>query len=187
MYSMIFLYKTRHCPLVKTGKECTAGETYCFDSHETEKCKRRRRPFIPQYSRDWNYTVEKCTTGYPNCPENCSHGPKCRNCHTSAEMRYHPLFYKTAPCNNEQYKSTGICSFGPRCWMYHQNDRRYPDKQFIPPSINHSTGIDKTSPPPLQFINWQQWKLQKNKQLKAICTYVSARIYSNSVILYTQE
>ena len=149
MLSMMFLYKTRTCPLFKSG-HCPAGPD-CFDAHQKHKHLSRRRP----YARMDVSPNRRCAWI----------GWHLHLSEESVEKRYHPLFYKTRPCNDAQFKQIGICSHGPKCWMYHlgQNDRRDLETAYIPRSI---LDIDRKiihwgSAPPKEFFDWIHWK---NKQ-----------------------
>ena len=151
---MIFLYKTRKCPLWKKGT-CSDGRR-CFDSHN-QNC--RRRP-CKDYNGRWNYGTEKCTLGYPDNHENCRDGRRCYRYHNSDEFRYHPLQYKILPCNDPQFKETGICSRGAICWEYHDDSDRRTRHGYCKQNISEA-GLAKGSPPPKKFLNW---KNNHNKQ-----------------------
>eukprot|EP01084_Bolivina_argentea_P306231 529138_1 len=141
---MMFLYKARTCPAWQRNK-CTYGNN-CFDAHGAVK---RRRPKLVTINI-WNYSLDNICKDFDICPQ----GKYCPNYHSTTELNYHPLIYKTRSCMDMQYSTTGVCSRGVACSEYHSyEDRRDVSNLFIPSDIK-SAGLSEKMPPPQQYLDW---------------------------------
>ena len=154
MNCMMFLYHTRKCPLHKKAT-CQYGHL-CFDSHDQIQ---RRRPF-ETYNGMWNYDVrDLCTLRGTKYQDNkCPNYPKrCNKAHTTEELNYHPTEYKMRRCGDKQFKETGVCSRGPKCWEWHdQTDNR--NGKYINKNINE-IGLNKGERPPNSYLRWADSQL----------------------------
>lgn len=93
--------KTIENPIIRTYlvKNCTGCiETPCLNCHKGQQL-RREVKFLS--ATKWNYRPKKCQK--INC-----HSYHCQFAHTKEEIFYHPIIYKTLPCNYSLIN--GICS-----------------------------------------------------------------------------
>lgn len=86
---MFFMYrfKTQYC----TQKNIKHDWAMCIFAHKPQDF--RRPP--DQYSNG----PEDCKNIAEDAEENCPLGFKCKNAHSTYERLYHPLKYKTNPCD----------------------------------------------------------------------------------------
>lgn len=176
MNSMMFLYKTRKCPMNKRGL-CNFGD-FCFDSHKDIV---RRRP-MKKNGEQWNYNPDDICIHSRN--NKCQDYKRCHKCHNKQEHNFHPKIYKTKLCQHQSFKSTGICSKGLQCWNYHdQRDRR--DHQC---NLNNleDTGQLKNTRPPTIYLNWAESMLvnAKERKLRYNVYYSCARIMIENFYIY---
>ena len=141
---IMWLYRTRTCPLNKRG-QCNYGSS-CFDSHELQP--ERRAPKQNEYN-DWHPSTMKCTS---SADESCKYGRACYFAHNDSEVNYHPTMYKTKAClhftNNEQ------CPLGMICSNYHYaTEQRKIEKGGLCADAK-SDGISRKAPPPQEFRRW---------------------------------
>lgn len=111
---IMWLYRTRTCPLNKRG-QCSYGDR-CFDSHAAQP---ERRAAKRDEHNDWHPSTMKCTSmGY----EQCNYGRACSFAHNDFEVDYHPTFYKTTQC--AQFAKDRTCRLGMICPNFHYPDER---------------------------------------------------------------
>lgn len=94
MNSMMFLYKTRKCPMNKRGL-CNFGD-FCFDSHKDIV---RRRP-LKQNGEQWNYNPDDICIHSRN--NKCQDYKRCHKCHNKQEHNFHPKIYVNINLSNQQ-------------------------------------------------------------------------------------
>ena len=93
--------------LIKICTGCT--ETPCLNCHKGQKL---RREVISLGGSRWNYKPKKCANS--NCRNN-----RCQFAHTSEEIFYHPILFRTLPCKFSLIN--GVCSkYGSVCPFIHK-------------------------------------------------------------------
>jgi len=106
----LYKYKTVFCP-------------YIYE-HDRNQCVYAHNP--QDYRRDpvqFKYNPIQCTFWSQNQIFSyeegaCPNGMQCEQCHGWKELEYHPLYYKTKPCNNGKKCNKRDCPF------YHSNAER---------------------------------------------------------------
>mmetsp|Transcript_50255 Transcript_50255/g.45040 ORF Transcript_50255/g.45040 Transcript_50255/m.45040 type:complete len:805 (+) Transcript_50255:82-2496(+) len=152
---IMWLYRTRTCPLNKRG-QCNYGKR-CFDSHESQP--ERRAPKQNEYN-DWHPSTMKCTSNVPN--ENCKYGRACYFAHNDFEVNYHPTLYKTKICN--QFEKEGTCLLGMICPNYHYIDEQRKIEKGTLSADCKSDGLSRKAPPPQEFRRWLDEELRLTKK-----------------------
>lgn len=104
-------------------KACPNDSYTCFHSHSKHT---RRKPVLVS-ADEYNYAPTRCryvqtSHGKRRCPQ----GDACRYAHSTEEMIYHPLVYKTQLCPHAL--QNGICTgFGQHCAKAHgPGELRFP-------------------------------------------------------------
>eukprot|EP01084_Bolivina_argentea_P095155 171085_1 len=150
---VMWLYRTRTCPLNKRG-QCNYGSR-CFDSHESQP--ERRAPKQNEYN-DWHPSTMKCTS---NADESCKYGRACYFAHNDFEVNYHPTMYKTQLCGD--FEKEGSCSLGMICPHYHYPDEQRKIEKGSLSADCKSDGISRKAPPPQEFRRWLDEELRLAK------------------------
>lgn len=129
----MFYFKTEWCPFNKDH-----NKAQCVYAHNWQDF--RRKPNIFSYDCKNICSNWKPGTFIAKYHEGCSNQASCQSCHGWKEQEYHPLFYKTKPCQEEQaHISVNVstsnfqphppkCSRGIECPYYHSAaDKREPE------------------------------------------------------------
>eukprot|EP00485_Elphidium_margaritaceum_P002800 CAMPEP_0202698764 /NCGR_PEP_ID=MMETSP1385-20130828/11993_1 /ASSEMBLY_ACC=CAM_ASM_000861 /TAXON_ID=933848 /ORGANISM="Elphidium margaritaceum" /LENGTH=648 /DNA_ID=CAMNT_0049355537 /DNA_START=65 /DNA_END=2011 /DNA_ORIENTATION=+ len=145
MKKIMWLYRTRNCPLNKRG-QCNYG-MHCFDSHQTQP--ERRAPKQNQYN-DWHPSKMQCTSGV--AIESCKYGRACTFAHGDFEMDYHPVSYKTKAC--AQFQRDETCDRGMVCPHYHYPEEQRKIEEGSLCSDCKSDGLSRKAPPPQEYRRW---------------------------------
>lgn len=156
---IMWLYRTRTCPLNKRG-QCNYGNR-CFDSHQSQP--ERRAPKQNEYN-DWHPSTMKCTSNVPN--ENCKYGRACYFAHNDFEVDYHPTLYKTKICN--QFEKDKTCFLGMICPNYHYIDEQRKIEKGTLSTDCKSDGLSRKAPPPQEFRRWLDEQLRINNHITNI-------------------
>ena len=109
-YFYLYKYKTVFCPYISEH-----DRNLCVYAHNPQDL--RRDPSQTKYnaiqcsfwSQGQIYSYEE-----GGCPKQM----ECENCHGWKELEYHPLYYKTKPCNNGKKCNKKDCPF------YHSNSEK---------------------------------------------------------------
>lgn len=88
-------FKVRVCPHFLAGT-CSRSARACFDAHGPPQ----RRALT-----EFCYSPRRCRHG-----DKCASGDRCRFAHSDLEMQYHPVHFRTLPCDNAGC-SRAFCSF----------------------------------------------------------------------------
>lgn len=114
----MFYFKTEWCPFNKEH-----NKAQCVYAHNWQDF--RRKPNIFSYDCKNICSNWKPGTFIAKYHEGCPNQASCQSCHGWKEQEYHPLFYKTKPCQEEQ-RDTVIggttyqkCSRAIECPYYH--------------------------------------------------------------------
>jgi len=128
----MFYFKTEWCPFNKEH-----NKAQCVYAHNWQDF--RRKPNI------FNYACQEiCENWKPGIfiakyHEGCENQASCKSCHGWKEQEYHPIFYKTQPCQEEQAhicvmapdsssaneaKTSVKCSRGIECPYYHSPEEK---------------------------------------------------------------
>jgi len=154
MKKIMWLYRTRNCPLNKRG-QCNYGAR-CFDSHEASP--ERRAPKQNEYN-DWHPSTMKCTSNIPK--ESCKYGRACYFAHNDFEVNYHPTLYKSKLC--VQFEKDGTCQLGMICPHYHYPEEQRKIEKGTISSDCKSDGLSRKAPPPQEFRRWLDEELRRAK------------------------
>ena len=107
----MFHFKTAWCPFNLTQHD----KALCVYAHNWQDY--RRKPQIANYDPvscpHW-----KSTDFILNYEDGCPFREKCNKCHGWKEFEYHPLVYKTKPCQGKN------CTKGRDCPNFHNNSER---------------------------------------------------------------
>jgi hypothetical protein len=106
----MYRYKTGYCPDIANKHDWTA----CIYAHRLTDY---RRP-----PDQYDYSPEDCAKLNPETGE-CPDGDNCKFAHSTAERLYHPLKYKTNPCDCFK-KMLSACKRGQFCAFYHNSAER---------------------------------------------------------------
>jgi len=110
----MYRYKTSYCPNIANKHDWTL----CIYAHRFTDY--RRPPDLFDYSPD---ECQRINLETGECPE----GDNCKFSHSTAERLYHPLKYKTNPCDCFK-KMMSICKRGQNCAFYHNiTEKRQPE------------------------------------------------------------
>lgn len=151
MKKIMWLYRTRTCPLNKRG-QCNYGDR-CFDSHSVHP--ERRAPKQNEYN-DWHPSTMKCTS---NADESCKYGRACYFAHNDVEVNYHPTMYKTTLCSD--FEKDGVCKLGMICPFYHYpEEQRKIEKETLSTDCK-SDNVSRKAPPPQEFRRWLDGELKR--------------------------
>eukprot|EP00347_Sterkiella_histriomuscorum_P013839 403363168 len=111
----IYRYKTAYCP----QKNVKHDWAQCIYAHKPQDF--RRPP--DQYS----YWPDDCKSFLADQEEGCPLGFKCKHSHSTFERLYHPLKYKTNPCDQNFKSQRKQCKRGEMCAFYHdKSEKRFP-------------------------------------------------------------
>jgi len=106
----LYKFKTVFCPYIYEH-----DRNQCVYAHNPQDY--RRDPTQYQYSPvQCSYWSQRQIYSYEE--GSCPKGMNCEHCHGWKELEYHPLYYKTKPCNNGKKCNKKDCPF------YHQNTER---------------------------------------------------------------
>mmetsp|Transcript_13602 Transcript_13602/g.21277 ORF Transcript_13602/g.21277 Transcript_13602/m.21277 type:complete len:335 (+) Transcript_13602:2952-3956(+) len=120
----LFFFKTEWCPF---NKDHNHNRAQCVYAHNWQDF--RRKPNIFHYSSDTQCSNWKSGTFISKYSEGCHKMASCPHWHGWKEQEYHPLFYKTKPCEDESFtgSSKAKCSRGIECPYYHDpKEKRVP-------------------------------------------------------------
>ena len=111
----MYRYKTAYCPNIATKHDWTL----CIYAHRLTDY--RRPPDKFQYSPEECNKIDAET--YIKIPSSshrgeCPDGDNCKYSHSTAERLYHPLKYKTNPCDVNKYRKRGLSSASRRWWPF---------------------------------------------------------------------
>lgn len=104
---VILYYKTNPCstitpksPNMFPMQQKPCPHNPCFSYHNTEE---RRRPVFDEKTHNLCYNAFIC----PAIQKDgiCENDDACKFCHNQNELQYHPLYYKTEPCNGCNYEN----------------------------------------------------------------------------------
>lgn len=106
----MYRYKTGYCPNIANKHDWTL----CIYAHRFTDYRRPPDKF--------DYSPEECK-GINLETGECPDGDNCRFSHSTAERLYHPLKYKTSPCDCFK-KMLPTCKRGQNCAFYHNASER---------------------------------------------------------------
>ena len=110
----MYRYKTAYCPNIANKHDWTL----CIYAHRFTDYRRPPDHFV--------YSPEECKKINQETGE-CPDGDNCGYSHSTAERLYHPLKYKTNPCDCFK-KMMATCKRGQNCAFYHNTaERRQPE------------------------------------------------------------
>lgn len=114
----MFYFKTEWCPFNKEH-----NKAQCVYAHNWQDF--RRKPNIYHYD-SWKICQNwKPGTFIAKYHEGCPNQASCESSHGWKEQEYHPVFYKTQPCQDMSNSNGRYCQRGIECPYYHaQEDRR---------------------------------------------------------------
>lgn len=98
----LFHFKSEFCPFGKIEH----NRFTCVYAHNWQDFKRPFRDYSPEQCPHWS--TDKTVVRYEDA---CPFGFACRMCHGWKERDYHPLRFKTAPCENKVCNRKHICCF----------------------------------------------------------------------------
>ncbi len=117
----MYKYKTAYCPNIANKHDWTL----CIYAHRFTDY--RRPPDLFDYSPE---ECKKINLETGECPD----GDNCKFSHSTAERLYHPLKYKTSPCDCFK-KMMATCKRGQNCAFYHNiMERRQPESPTKSPA-----------------------------------------------------
>lgn len=98
---MMYEFKTKLCPSYGNPGGCRLRDSDCFNSHKRKP--QRRVPVLK--GRQFNYIPKMCQN-FKN--RKCDKGVLCGHAHSFLEIIYHPLVFRSKPCEYMRSQN-GIC------------------------------------------------------------------------------